>query len=72
MTLHVPATSPNPLLTVVHGLPVIGPLLSAMGQGHAGTSRVYRVRLLGTSPMVGRCHLALQACDDALFLNTEP
>ena len=62
----------NPLLTFVRGLPVIGPLLSAMGQGHAGTSRVYRVRFLRTSPTVTHCHLALQACDDALLLNTQP
>jgi hypothetical protein len=72
LLLHVSSSSANPLLTVVHGLPVIGPLLSAIGQGHAGASQVYRVRLLPTSPTVARCRLALRACDDALLLNTQP
>jgi hypothetical protein len=71
LLLQVPATSPNPLLTFVRGLPVIGSLLPATGRGHAGTLQVYRVRLLPTSPTVARCRLALRACDDALLLTTQ-
>jgi len=68
LVLHVSSpvpASPSPL-TFLRSLPVVGSWIPVPRQ------LIYRVRLLPSSPTVAPCRLALQACDDAILMGTQP